>query len=136
MLKRFRGLFRRSKTPLYPKITVLDAGFAFVSGSICLSVVFDEVLEITAFKRDLLTTDIVCFAIKTYHKGRITVVEINEEMPGFDTLSEKLSSLPGYVSNWRQLVVEPAFKENRTVIFSRPLPEPGTKEEPDLDSGQ
>src|SRR3954467_1576256 len=48
-----------------------------------------DVNRVTAYKRDLYVTDLICLAISTAE----TAIEINEEMQGWQSLME---TLPGY----------------------------------------
>jgi len=78
---------------------------------------WSAVVEVTAFKRDLLTTDLICLRFVT-SAGQ--VLEVHEEMPCW---SELLDGLPGLLpgSMNRQLiyaaVLKPAFAVNETVVY-------------------
>jgi hypothetical protein len=73
---------------------------------------------IVAYKRDLLTLDLICLGLTT-DDG---VVEIDEEMSGWTAL---IDALPVYLSgalipsDWRDKVVRPPFAANPVVLFSR-----------------
>ncbi len=78
---------------------------------------WDDVNEIVAFKRDLGTTDRVCFEFHLKSKHDV-VYETNEEVKGFQELVKRLESIfPTFDKNWPQKVIKPAFATNRTVIF-------------------
>ncbi|MCX5804628.1 MAG: hypothetical protein NT010_00985 [Proteobacteria bacterium] len=119
MLKCFTDLFRRTERMKQAKITVLDSGFAVEYGEEVIRVDFEKIFKIIAFKRDLLTTDIVCFAIEVREQDTSNIIEINEEIAGFDTLDERLSQIPGFMSNWREFVIKPPFARQETVIFEK-----------------
>jgi hypothetical protein len=82
-------------------------------------VAWRDIIRIEAFKRDLLTVDLICLNIVVKHG---TQVEINEEMEGWESLVEKLPEyLPGCQTfgQWFLTVAFPAFKPNFTVIYKR-----------------
>jgi len=76
-----------------------------------------EVSGIVAYKRDLLTTDLICLR---FTNGEWNI-EINEEMSGWTTLINAIPTyLPGALSpsDWWDRVSHPAFAANPTVLFS------------------
>lgn len=79
-----------------------------------------SVVRVTAFKRDLLTTDLVCTLFEL-SDGRC--VEIHEELVGWQrAMGELPERLPGCPSgeDWFATVAFPAFETNTTVLFERP----------------
>ena len=91
-------------------------------GSTQTEVLWPEVREMLAFKRDLFAVDRVCLA---FSLGDNTALEINEEMIGWDGLVEKL---PEYLSgctsfeNWFNQVAFPAFATNTAKTYARVNP--------------
>jgi hypothetical protein len=81
-------------------------------------VAFGKIKQIIAYKRDMGTSDLVCFLV-TFELGDQSVwnVTLHEDMPGFLEVDGALAQLPGYDTNWRERVVKPAFRTNETVIF-------------------
>ena len=80
-----------------------------------------SIRKITAFKRDLFTTDLICFYFELENGDDI---EFDEEMKGWQQFVEELACrLPGFMKDWWSKVVQPAFVENATVIYDsqRPL---------------
>ena len=78
-----------------------------------------DTISIEVFKRDLFAIDLICL---TFVLGNDKTLEVNEEMDGWKSLVEKLPEyLPGCQSleQWFPAVAFPAFKTNRTVIYSR-----------------
>jgi hypothetical protein len=77
-----------------------------------------DTIRIEAFKRDLFTVDLICL---TFVLRDDKALEVNEEMDGWKSLAEKL---PEYLRDcqtleeWFPAVAFPAFKTNRTVIYS------------------
>ena len=83
------------------------------------SLTWDEVISINAFKRDLYVVDRVCLGIDLSDGSSI---ELDEEMNGWDALTQKLPEyLPGCKTfgEWYLEVAFPAFQLNMTVIFER-----------------
>jgi len=80
-----------------------------------------DAVDIVAWKRDLLTTDRVCLAVRL---GDGRVIELHEEMARWATL---LDQLPAYlprcrsVAEWWSVVAAPAFAANPTVIYRQAL---------------
>ena len=88
-----------------------------------LVVSWKDIVRLEAFKRDCFTVDLICLAICLQNK---TEIEINEEMNGWEPLMRRLPEyLPGCINfdKWYDVVAQPPFKENLTVIYRR-LPEP------------
>ena len=72
--------------------------------------------RVTFFKRDELTTDLICCEISangvhwTYH----------EEMTDWTQLTTELQALPGFAANWFERVSQPPFAASKFVAFQRP----------------
>lgn len=73
--------FRKKKLP---EIVILPAGFRVNDA------VFEwpQIAAIKAFKLDLITADLICFAVEV--DGNDRSIQITEEWPGFKELSEEL----------------------------------------------
>jgi len=82
-------------------------------------IAWSDILRVVAFKRDWLTVDCICLAIATTDG---TTIEVNEEMEGWEALTESLPKhLPGS-KLWSECfsqVAFPAFATNETVMFER-----------------
>jgi len=80
-----------------------------------------DIREISAYKRDLFTTDLICCDIENDTKdGRYTRT-IHEEMVGFTEVIKELETLDGFYKDWREVVVFPPFQQNYTIIYRRGL---------------
>ena len=82
------------------------------------SVVWSEVLCVTAFKRDLFAVDQICLEFES-KKGFFL---IHEEMKGWDSLIKRLPDyLPGCKNEkeWFEVVMLPPFELNLTTIFDK-----------------
>lgn len=121
---------RAGERPHVPERTDWDfeirldpAGFAVVpiknaAGS-PTSLTWDSIVEATAFKRDLFSTDRVCIA---FHSSNGSGVEVHEEMKGWSELCEALPvHLPGSPAwtDWFMKITTPAFELNPTLLFRR-----------------
>jgi hypothetical protein len=76
-----------------------------------------NILEIEGFKRDRVTTDLICLAIRYYEGGGKTV-EINEDMEDFDDAVTGLERQEFLGSNWQKFVTLPPFQARRVVLFT------------------
>lgn len=84
------------------------------------TVAWNEIVKVTAFKRDLWSTDCICLFLEKTDK---TGLEVHEEMNNWSMFVDELSKfLVGCkpVSEWIWHVASPAFKTNMTEIFLRP----------------
>ena len=79
---------------------------------------WSEVEEVHAYKRDLLTTDLICLAFKK--SGSEEYYEIHEEMAGYHDLLEVLRNrLPKFTLEWMFDVAVPAFETKHQIIWKR-----------------
>ena len=82
-----------------------------------VSVGWNEIDEIHAFKRDLFAVDLVCFMFNVGQRGGL---EVNEEMAGFqEMLSWLPRKFPGYDPGWFPKVAFPAFATNHILIWKK-----------------
>lgn len=80
-------------------------------------VAWDEIVEIGAFKRDMLTVDDLCLAFR----GSSGWLVCDEEAAGWGELNDALAVRFGVrYEDWSPLVATPAFAENWTVLWRRP----------------
>ncbi|MDP3736152.1 MAG: hypothetical protein Q8R02_02105 [Hyphomonadaceae bacterium] len=80
---------------------------------------FGAIARIECYKRDELTTDLICFDIWFDSGDQQQVVWVHEELPGWNDLAEGLKQLPGFDPDWHGKVFKLAFVENRTVVYER-----------------
>ena len=78
---------------------------------------FDEIAQATAFKRDEMTTDLVCVEVELLNGESIL---LNEDMAGFGAWADLVAALPGADPQWREKVIPPPFAPNPTIVFARP----------------
>ena len=101
------------------KIEMTTSGFRIAQpNQPPLEISWREITRIVAYKRDLLTTDLVCFDIETEQANNLRTFTIHEEAEGFDLLDAEFGRvLTGYNSIWRNKVILPPFAPNRTTIY-------------------
>jgi len=102
----------RCKKPS-PVITLGQDGFQVGD----THVAWQSIAAIKAFKADLITYDMICFAIEV--DGCDRYIQLSEEWPGFKTLSEDLEVRFAFPNDWWDSVVNPAFKTNETMLYRR-----------------
>jgi hypothetical protein len=99
------------------RIVVRDEGFELFRGEDLLGRVnFGDILSVEAYKRDELTTDLICFDVLVASDPPMTWF-LHEETSGWNELVERLEALPSFDKDWFAKVVKPAFKECRTVAY-------------------
>jgi hypothetical protein len=74
-----------------------------------------EGTTVTFYKRDELTTDLICCEIQAAECRWV----FHEEMGGWDDLVEQLKELPGFRADWFSQVSQPAFEHATFVAYSR-----------------
>jgi len=74
-----------------------------------------EIGKVTFYKRDEITTDLICCEVKV----RDEAWTFNEEITGWNLLIGHLESLPGFRGDWFAAVSQPPFEASETVAFSR-----------------
>ena len=80
-----------------------------------------DVLKVVAYKRDELTTDLICFDVITDAGSNLETRTFHEEQPEFEKIVGELAALPGFLHEWRERVVLPPFSPCETIIYSRPI---------------
>ena len=78
---------------------------------------WESITEIEGFKRDRITTDLICLLIR-YDDGAEQAVEINEDMEGFSGAASELERRSLLKPTWREYVTLPPFEERRFVLFT------------------
>jgi hypothetical protein len=100
------------------RVSFDETGFSLWDGRTHQVVVrWADVRRVTAWKKDLVTTDLVCLTFALVAGQEYTV---HEEMDGFDAFAAGMEgALPGVHTGWRSRVVPPAFAPNPYVLFDR-----------------
>ena len=74
-----------------------------------------EIDAVVFYKRDELTTDLICCDVEVH--GRVWT--FHEETSGWKVLTAHLSGLPDFRSDWYGAVVNPPFATSETVAYRR-----------------
>lgn len=85
------------------------------TGGATQQIAWPDICRIVAYKRDIMTTDLLCLAIE----GAGTVLELHEEMPGYAEAEAALTSRFALGIEWKLRVMFPAFAPNAETIFCR-----------------
>jgi hypothetical protein len=83
-------------------------------------ILWREIIQIQAYKKDLITEDLVCwdFTVDANQSG--PTYTLHEEMVGFEELDAKLGKvIPAFDRKWREKVILPPFAQSRTTIYQR-----------------
>ena len=104
------------------RLEIQGGGFSILENDKeSINIRWEEIVEIVAFKRDLLTVDLVCFNFRAIRKGENIWILIHEEMKGFDVLTNELQRrLSEFDSDWRDKVIKPAFASSCTTLYLKP----------------
>jgi len=74
-----------------------------------------DIRRVTFYKRDELTTDLICCEVEACGQTWF----FHEEADGWEEFLRYLDFLPNFRTDWPQAVVHPAFAANETVAFKR-----------------
>ena len=74
-----------------------------------------QVTTVTFFKRDEITSDLICCEVVVADK----TWTFHEEADGWGLLIDHLQNLPGFRGDWFEAVSQPPFATSETVAFSR-----------------
>lgn len=101
-------------------ITLTESGFKTQSANGVWDCVFwDEVREIVAFKRDMLSVDLICLGFRTDDSDNW--FEVDEECPGYGPLISEVERRFELTHDWWPKVAFPAFETNFTTLWGEPL---------------
>lgn len=109
----------RFSAALPPSIVVSGTSFGIQKSGRTVDFQLTDVTEVVFYKHDELTTDLVCCDMTVGSGSDARVWTLHEEMPGFEDLLTLFGQLDGFRKDWRDAVIQPAFAENRTVVFTR-----------------
>lgn len=95
--------------------TVTLSGMTTIDASLLRRLPLDEIERVTFYKRDEITTDLICCDVLI--GGQVWI--FHEELVGWHLLMEHLQKLPNFQKHWFGAVSKPPFAESETVAFSR-----------------
>lgn len=112
---------RAEKSSPKVSLNVNREGFSILQkGEPAIRVLWSEINQILAYKRDLVTEDLVCWDITVTKNERSQTYSLHEELDGFgllvDCISHKLTS---FDKIWRQKIITPPFAENLTILYQK-----------------
>ena len=120
--KRLRSAMNPSR--LQPEIKVCSNGFKVASSERDLEVIWevswDAIQRVEAFKRDLVTTDLICITVSNKRES----IELNEEMAGWAEFIEEMENRLPIIAprkEWYERVMKPAFAKNHEILFKNTL---------------
>lgn len=109
------GRYRRWRLRNVRRLALTHDGFTFIASAGNVRTAWCDIEAVTAFKRDLMTTDLLCLAIST----PTGMVEIDEEMPGYADVEAQLCARLGMGETWKLGVLFPAFELQATSLYTR-----------------
>ena len=127
-LKRFRAFVERNRNPFRGLLEARPDEIRFMdSTGTTWRIAWTNIRKIAAFKRDLFSTDLICWELELkegFRRGweEIKVIEIDEEIEGFQGVFEEAVRRNMVAPNWLALVMQPAFATNWTIIYDSSVP--------------
>lgn len=99
-------------------ITIQETGVEVRHPETVTSVQWSDLIEVLAYKRDLLATDLICLVLCASDGN---VLEPHREMQGFVQLWRELETrFAGFKENFSQwILVSPAFDSEPTLIWKK-----------------
>ena len=86
-----------------------------IDADVLVQLPLTDVGKVTFYKRDEVTTDLICCDVVVADK----VWSFHEEQVGWDVLVDHLQRLPQFRADWFAAVSQPPFATSETVAFSR-----------------
>jgi hypothetical protein len=86
-----------------------------IDASLLRQLPLNEVEKVTFYKRDEITTDLICCDVEI--GGQVWT--FHEEQVGWALLLEHLGTLADFRSDWLSAVSQPPFATSETVAFKR-----------------
>ena len=109
-------MFWNKKKKRYEKIEVTENGFKVIYDDEITQFKWSEIIKLTGFKIDRLTTDGICLKIESENKTSL----VTEEFEGWRSfMNELLNRFPQIDKNWEGIIARPAFERNETELYSR-----------------
>jgi hypothetical protein len=86
-----------------------------IAADVLHGLALSQIEAVTFYKRDELTTDLICCEILINGK----VWFFHEEVKGWDLLIAHLEQLPGFRTDWYSAVAQTPFAPSKTVAYRR-----------------
>lgn len=120
MIRSFSKFFRRDRQSIgsSDKISANDDGFTLPQTE--KQVPWSNLMQVESYKRDFLTTDLICLELTFAVNGGLVKTEIDEEMEGYDGFVREMElHISVLEKKWKETVMKPAFAKNRIVVYGR-----------------
>lgn len=101
------------------RLAVTAAGFAIIDARGVYTIALRDIVAITAYKRDLMTIDLVCWDVVICADAERKEFTLHEDLPGFDAVAAARENLPGFYAGWRETVLPGAFAANVCEVYRR-----------------
>lgn len=122
----FLNLFKEKQTKpkksfeeIYSDLGVfeyLEDGFIITTDEFSKTIMYDDILEMNAYKKDLLAYDII--VIEMIHQKN--VLTINEETPGWYQFVIKTKEIFEIIpQDWELEITQPPFERNFTNLYKK-----------------
>ena len=85
-------------------------------------IAFADITEVAVYKVDLYTVDDLQVRMATKKNDVPLIYTFSENEKGFGEMMRSLERLPGFNRRWHEIVVQPAFARNFTIIYQRSTP--------------
>ncbi len=97
--------------------TYTESGFSLSTKGKTEHYEWNDIITITAYKRDNLTTDCICLTVYANCNRQF---QINEELKGWSMFNKTLKEkFPQINKLWDIEIASPAFKTNMTLVYDR-----------------
>ena len=97
-------------------IRLLDKGFCISIETGIKDIFWNDIKELHAYKKDLLTYDEICIDIVLPE----SIITITEEIEGWVEFTEKMNKIfPSINKEWYADIMLPAFKTNFTILYKK-----------------
>ena len=83
------------------------------------SITLNAIERVEFFKRDELTTDLVCCEIIVKNENGFETWFFHEEASSWGDVLKLVKQLPGFDRDWQTKVMQLPMTENRTLAFAR-----------------
>lgn len=98
------------------RIEITENGFQINYDEEIIQFKWSDILILTCFKIDRLTTDDVCLKIESESRTSL----VTEEFEGWRSfMNELLNRFPQIDKNWEAIIARPAFERNETELYNR-----------------
>lgn len=77
----------------------------------------DNVNQVVFYKKDELTTDLICCEITINTERGPVIWFVHEEGDEWERMLLEMEQLKGFDKSWHEKVINPPFAENRTIAF-------------------